>query len=303
MLIIIEGCDATGKSTLAETLGARARADGYDVEMIHCGPPKAHPIVEYQYALNGYRPGTNKVIIADRWHLGADVYGPIKRGDDGLSPAVRWHIEMFLKSRGALLVLAQPRNRGDLLHRMRTRGEDFITEDEAFLVVDKFAAVYKESMLAKTTGSIPFDVDAIYNLAKVHDASCASLSQFSSYVGPRRPKILLLGDKKNRNNPTNTDLLSEGAFVPYGRSSGTFLIEALLAQSPETMKDVGIANANEEEVGVLWDSLFNPFVIALGSAASDTCKRGYVPHRAVAHPAYMRRFLNSLKEDYAKEIL
>ena len=304
MLIIIEGVDCTGKSTLANALAERARADGDNVRLIHMGPPKHVPIVEYELTLSGYKPGAGETIICDRWHLGADVYGPLKRLDDGLDGAVRWHIEAFLKSRGALLVHAQPTSTEEHLALMRERGEDYINEDEAVLVARAFQTVVGKSMLNKIEGSIPYNIDTIYERARTAERAMSYVASFSSYVGPSRPAHLLLGDKKNRNNPTDIDLKTEGAFIPYKQSSGKYLIKSLLLTASDIeLRRIGMANANEEDVARLWDALYNPTVIALGAEAAKACEAAYVPHKRVEHPAYVRRFMTDDIVSYGRRVL
>lgn len=305
MIIIIEGVDCTGKSTLAEELRQRAQDAGEEVEMIHMGVPQADPLIEYEFALSGYRPGSGRTIICDRWHLGADVYGPLKRLDDGLLNASRWHIEAFLRSRGAFLVLTAPINEKTHLEMMRERGEDYITEEEAILVAGGFETAYRKSSLAKTRMSIPFDTEMIMMKARAAEAGAKALAPFHSYVGPLRPRTLLLGDRKKRDEKTTEIQMSaEGAFAPYGSSSGKFLINSLLITAPEPsdMSTFGIANANEEEVDRLWDALYNPLVVALGNEAHLACEKAHVPHKWAYHPAYMRRFMHSKKTTYGLEL-
>lgn len=305
MIIIIEGVDCTGKSTLANELAARSRADGDDVTQIHMGVPEDDPMIEYEFSLSGYRAGTGKTIICDRWHLGADVYGPLKRLDDGLKDAVRWHIEAFLRARGAFLVLARPTSTEEHLSLMNARGEDYISNDEAILVADAFDVVASRSSLTKVNGSIPFDTDSIYASARAAELRASQIAPFHSYVGPSRPKTLLLGDRKKRDEKTTAVQLSaEGAFAPYGSSSGTYLINALLVTSPSdvSMNSIGMANANEEDVARLWDALYNPTIIALGQEASDACEKAHVPFTRTYHPAYVRRFMHSTQRTYGRKM-
>src|ERR687897_2440373 len=76
LLVILEGPDGAGKSTLSRELAASLRA-AYPADSIsefHKGPPHHHPLVEYEQPLFHYRPGTGRHIICDRWHVGEAVY-------------------------------------------------------------------------------------------------------------------------------------------------------------------------------------------------------------------------------------
>ena len=50
MLIIVEGPDGAGKTTLVAALATalRASSDSASVDVLHRGPPVAHPLLEYE---------------------------------------------------------------------------------------------------------------------------------------------------------------------------------------------------------------------------------------------------------------
>lgn len=70
MLIILEGVDRTGKSTLARALQAQTGA-----AVLHKSAPRQEdPLTEYLAPLAGYAPRTNLNLICDRWHWGETVW-------------------------------------------------------------------------------------------------------------------------------------------------------------------------------------------------------------------------------------
>ncbi len=71
MLIVLEGCDGTGKTTLAEFLKELLNA-----EIIHCS---THTPNDYHFFSNIISKSRTKNIIADRWCYGQFVYQ--KEGD------------------------------------------------------------------------------------------------------------------------------------------------------------------------------------------------------------------------------
>lgn len=152
MLIILEGVDCAGKTTLANDLvdDITLRYPNDTTEVIHRGVPQGTPTQEYVVPLSEYVPDVGHHIICDRWHLGADVYGPIMRNDDGLGTVTREQIEKFLNRQRALLVLVEPPSAGSMLMRMKTRGEDYVNPSQALACLAKFRQVYAHSRLQKT---------------------------------------------------------------------------------------------------------------------------------------------------------
>lgn len=91
-LIIVEGPDGAGKTTLVEHLLSVTK----DSTSIHCGVPDIPPTRYFTaQALEGWWSGKDCVIF-DRFHLSEQVYGPIMRGGDGLGEVGRVVIEDFI---------------------------------------------------------------------------------------------------------------------------------------------------------------------------------------------------------------
>jgi thymidylate kinase len=117
VLILIEGADGTGKSTLAGRILDAVGGGTY----LHASAPVRHPLVEYTEPLSR-EPAWERNIVCDRWHLGELVYGPRYRGKSGLTPEQFTAVDQFLDELGAVLVVLWddiPR----LLDRHAERGE------------------------------------------------------------------------------------------------------------------------------------------------------------------------------------
>jgi len=106
MMILLEGPDLSGKSTLAAELAAHRPKKVPFVTTEHYGPPGPDPLNEYLTAVlrarqRYRRDGT--VTIFDRLHLGQPTYGVVCRGEkDGME----WRrlLERLMLSLGAVLV-------------------------------------------------------------------------------------------------------------------------------------------------------------------------------------------------------
>lgn len=134
MRIILEGPDASGKSTLAVALSEKL---GWPIE--HCGPPSDEAFKEYYRLLS--LPSNR---IYDRFFHGEMVYGPLLRGKSQIT-----HTEMFYLETLALPALiiwctapahiiaqrlAQKQQRDEIDTVVLERAEQFVTAYDALAV-------------------------------------------------------------------------------------------------------------------------------------------------------------------------
>lgn len=301
MFIGLEGVDGAGKTTLAEKLAdeiERQRPDD-KVEIIHRSQLTRPPMAEYEHDIEDYRPGSDRHVIADRWHWGELVYGPLYRDKSALTVPMFRHIELFCLSRGIRFWHVTHKIQV-IEDRLRSRGEDYLQSHHVEHVWDQF---YKVADMAACTAGIcmpPGDddndfVSEIVRNAEFYAEDAQNLNQFPSYVGRRTPAILLVGEKRGGKPPYPT----ETAFLPVGANSGAFLLDSL---PDPTWKRMGICNALEENIPALYEILGGPMVVALGRAASDRLLELDIEHAAVPHPQYVRRFHSKRKAEYGELI-
>jgi len=299
MLIVVEGCDGTGKTTFVNLLAdlIRTRMPTQDLRVLHYGPPKRHPLEEYELDLEWYRPGQDVHLIIDRLHWGEVIYGPIYRGKDGLGIAGFRHVELFLQARGGVLVHCNP-SEGIVRRNLTTRGENYLKSQDVKRVLDEYLDLHAKALMTTVHFNVlpdKFDAEETLRLAMHWDDLYTPLAPFKTYIGGHRPKYLLLGER--RNHPTEQQ--HEAAFVPYSVTSGRFLLEAM---TMDILQDAGIANACEEDVSRLWKVLERPKIVALGKAAAIECANAKVPFSAVPHPQYIRRFHHGQQSEYGRLI-
>lgn len=137
MIIVVEGCDKTGKTSLCAEL---SRCTGVPVKKF--GPPSDRVLGEYFEAVD-----SGHDFVADRFHLGELVYAPIYRGYVP-DPALVERLEDRLVARGALLVLMED-DVPAVVGRFRALREDFAREGDVVSILCNFAAAYERSRLAK----------------------------------------------------------------------------------------------------------------------------------------------------------
>lgn len=324
MLIVVEGPDGAGKSTLVKKISgavtsgrppcARRTGEPYarlingmvygDTQVLHRGPPERHPLEEYVLDLDGYDPRHTDHVVCDRWHLGEPIYSAIYRPDEGSklgTPGLRY-VDMYLASRGGVtaVVNADPVT---LTDRVNVRGDDYVNPDD----LERISHAYAEDMVGHydmyfdTTADRDPKVNRLVKLARVNQALAADpFTVTDRWIGSPRPDVLLVGDVTSPRHLRGERPSYRTPFIPYRDSSGYALLDAL----PEDFwYCAAIANHAEVPLIDLWDALGEPHVVALGGNASRACRdlfdSGYA---AVPHPQYVRRFFNDQLPKYGELI-
>jgi thymidylate kinase len=305
MLILVEGPDCTRKSSLVARLAEHVTKlyPGESVDILNAGPPTQHPLDEYVTPLLDYRPLRDRHVICDRWHIGEAIYPTIFKRETRMDYAVQAYVELFLRSRGALLVVVDATTE-DVTSCLETRGDKLARPDQAAQTLSLFrgwaVASLLPTLVVQGFSVSDSDVDALVQRARVLDYVARSLSKFTTYVGSRTPSTLLLGDVRHGHLKGDaTDLRS--AFMPYGATSGHYLLSQLVNTfGYASLKHVGVANAcDDDDAFALYTLLRKPYTVALGRRASKVAKWA---NHDVEHPQYRRRFRHAAGEVYARQI-
>jgi hypothetical protein len=293
-IIVLEGPDLVGKSTLARQLSARL----VNAECLKQGPPSGsvdileqylRPIQDWCYEPMLVRP---RWLILDRWHVGELFYGPLLRGKSLLTGQQADYIDMVLQTFGCnfTYVTESPRV---LEQRWDVRGDGLIKRE---WLADLYHD-YSEWMSQRSHWAGQQTVGIDHHGFEMRERPQSPMA--GSYIGPRNPKVLLLGDER-------ADHRFVFPFVPARATSGHWLMGALHAADVNHMH-VGIMNANETNAQQLltqWDALGRPPVITLGRNAQRAWMTGVTIQSAhyLNHPQHERRFHYAKMERYGQAI-
>lgn len=134
MLVVLEGCDGAGKSTLAEFLAKLLNAD-----IVHC---TAETPNNYGFFYNIINIAKTKNIIADRFCYGQFVYQ--EKEDRRLSKADLRVLEThMLEADGKVILVTAPED--VIIARLASRGE--ITHMPVKDILSRFDKVMSKSIL------------------------------------------------------------------------------------------------------------------------------------------------------------
>lgn len=138
-IVILEGADGAGKTTLAHALLLAAAGGGtYVAPTGPTADQRATDWARYDAAMASSHDG---LVVADRWHLSEAVYGQVFRGGPAYDVA---SLDAALTAAGAVTVLCVPSDGRAHLERFSalkaSRGERFDTVTEAAGLFRKLAA-------------------------------------------------------------------------------------------------------------------------------------------------------------------
>lgn len=321
MFIVVEGTDASGKSTLVSEIERQLKGmfPSRNVEFFHKSKPEE---MTRRWVLNDYVNSiqnidwSNRLAVADRWHWGEITYAPLKRPESntdgyGLLGLAGWRwVELFLASRGVhQFWLYQPLD--VIQRRLSSRGDDYVTADELGKILGQYRLAADQvatefEMLNPSSESlkdVPQLAETIISNAHYASDKVRHLVRFPWYIGRHDPQVLLVGDRRNIKDAYGEETILP--FMPVDGNSGDFLLSSLPGNS---WKNIGLINVNDEyvtEVDELWHTLKRPKIIALGRLAEKGLKaHGFRDDQYVVlpHPQHVRRFFNSRKLDYGQEI-
>jgi thymidylate kinase len=133
-IILIEGTDGTGKTTLANAIAAKA---GSRTAVFHAGPPENKAYLnEYILPLTIATDGWT--CICDRWHLGEPVWSEVFDRKPILTYEQLHIVEKRLEAFDVLIAtLYLTRDEDEIVKELESRGQNAIAAIEAIQTYEK----------------------------------------------------------------------------------------------------------------------------------------------------------------------
>lgn len=294
MIVLLEGADGTGKTTLAQQL-----KQAYGLKYLHFGVPDEHPMDYWFKTLSEICEPT----VIDRLHLSEEAYGPVFRDGSQLTPLQFWLIEGWLYARATLLVMCS--TSWERMKDNQAKVEGPYHDERQTQVVENFMG-----LAAKTSLPLLIHDYAASTSRLLVNASIPNFVRWADKikwdemgVGALRPSVWLVGDQPNPRGATKEHL----RHLPFLSTSGEYLRRALTYTGLADWSLIHLSNARDRageanDLHAKWEELGTPPVVALGNVASKELTTAEVPHQKVPHPQWWRRFKHHSVEQYGEEI-
>lgn len=319
MLIVLEGPDGGGKSTLATALAERfAQEPGTQSRVIHTGPPSDPsrcPFDEYEVALNDLMPeilSPDHLVVLDRWHAGDPIYGPRYRGFSRLTPEGSMHVEMTLRSLGAVRVMCLP-NLDTVTERVRRDGDWYIDpadlpriHAEYFRYGRRYRWRFAGNDADDRDGWSDFTVKHLLASARRRRIMAGRIADLTAgtYTGSPWPLVIFVGDQVGASAQTRPEITRP--FTPITRGGcSNHLLRALMMAGDDIVNRCGLVNAYHPGVDLTGLAALphGAHWVALGVNAAKALADAGIDHDRAPHPQFAWRFRSYDVDGYAAELV
>jgi nicotinamide riboside kinase len=331
-IIVLEGPDCTGKSTLAKAI-----VEKFNGTYIHATWSKDLDRVMWEYHLElvdrAVRESKDRVVVIDRLWLSEAIYGRIYRGGSKIPHEGRM-LDRILRAYGTLNIVCLPQTplHGAQAIADSAKKRDEMWEKEGFgkslalcncFEAYMFGGQYKTETYADTfvhSGALKLRDDTIrYSICDHGSANGmlfmldfveVKLNQLRTRVAgfdPYRPNVvgsptashIVCGDALNPK-----DALTKWPFCEYGNAS-LWLAESMHRANIDESKVI-FTNVNDDDGAAalaLIDLDLSRRVVCLGTKAAVTLsKRGITNFKQIPHPQWDRRFNRNGTKSYAEAL-
>ena len=300
MIIVLEGSDCTGKSTLAQEFVKR----GFKYEHFGVPAPDEDLFKTYTDALLNAQGD----VVFDRLHVGALVYAEIMRNSQGPMITVtelRLLNRLILGLGGAIVFCETYVDDILKLWRERQHGEYVKAEERLQSIIVRYHDLYIEELLllpnvltydfARYRGNPGIFAQCIINpemqAAFQHNDAILPLG----LIGSPTRKYVLIGEQ------IGGDKSYDLAF--YNANGSSDFLNTALWEAGYQEHELAFTNAYDRDGEArnlyrLYRNRPGQIFIALGRVAGEQCAHYGVPYLQSPHPQYVKRFQSNRRNKY-----
>jgi len=298
-VIILEGCDLSGKTTLANKLSAHY----HDLPIRKFSVPDGDPTPDYVKELNH----ATFPKIYDRFLYGEYVYSRVKNRNVYMGKFELQMLELMLVTRPHLIVYCKP-PWDEVARRYAERGDEYVNLVE----LSEIYEMYDEILTNPLANVIVYDGnnegEVLMRCKQAMDeVNWAFYNSFKKNgfpgIGKLNPKYMFIGERYNYRAQHQ---------VTFWSKAGEYLMEQI-AKTGVDIKDCHFANSIDDRVKKITPlhiMLVNPeYVVCLGAVAWNIVRfhmNALADHdikvRQIPHPAYWSRFRSGEEDEYIKGI-
>lgn len=290
MIIVLEGPDGAGKSTLAQEFVRR----GFEYRY-HDDPPKPgeDKFATYTKAILSVAPTED--VVFDRFAPSEHVYGLVRRGETQIGIEQLRLINRLLYSRGAFTIFCLPPF-ATVEKNWRARLKDELVQDSGQLEKLYHAYDALRSSEYDRLHAIAYDYSVGPSIFGFH-ATKLSIPLLPFYlpegvIGHPSARFLFVGEQSSD--------VHDLAFYSYSSARSAHFLNLALWEAGFKEHELCFTNARypdggERDIKSIYDGRI---VIALGDVAGRVCSHQGVPYLAAPHPQYVRRFKSKRREQY-----
>ena len=292
MIIVIEGADDTGKTTLAQWFVKQ----GFAYQ--HTGKPEPGEDVFATYTKRLIE-ARGKDVVFDRLHVGEIVYGTIMRGNSGLSLEQLRLLNRLLFAEGGLIIFCLAPFERIQEHWQQRLDREYV-QDAVKLrhINDAYGRLCRDEI----TPSNAIVYNFTENLGQANAFAEGVLNRNQSLcpngvIGSPTAQYIFIGEKSN--GPYDV------AFHSDKRASNflnTCLWDAGYLEPEMAFTNALMMNGQARDLRRIYEGWCSRKFIALGRVAQRVCLGQGVPHLPVEHPAYVKRFLGRRRKSYVGKL-
>ena len=164
LVILVDGIDCSGKSTLVESLGKKF--PGIVIKPNYRPKDKSDKEISkykrHAYAVMEFINQNRKdlFIILDRFYSSELVYSKVKRKYDAFDDMSYTRIERSLASLPHLYIYCAP-SKEVIIERLKTRGDDYINEKDVDKLYQRYEYFYENTKLTKIKIDTSKSIDSL----------------------------------------------------------------------------------------------------------------------------------------------